>query len=252
MTLKERLRRKQVTIGSWITIGDQSVAEIMSGAGFEWLAIDMEHSAISIAQCQELIRVIGLCRVAPLVRVGTNDPLLIKRAMDAGAHGVIIPMVNSKEDAENAVSAVRYPPLGERGVGISRAHGYGALFEQYKKWLQKESIVVVQIEHKKAIENLEEILTAKGIDAFIVGPYDLSGSLGRPGDFNCPEMQSVLKHIRDVAKCFKIPMGFHVVQPDVAAALKKIKEGYKLLAFSFDAMLLGSLCRDSLKKIRMK
>ena len=130
-SLKERLRKKEVTIGSWITLGHPSVAEIMAKAGFDWLTVDMEHSAITLHQAQQLIQVIELSGVVPLVRVGENDPNLIKRVMDAGAHGVIVPMVNSKEDAEKAVRSVKYPPRGFRGVGLARAQKYGADFEGF-------------------------------------------------------------------------------------------------------------------------
>src|SRR6266516_1799372 len=125
INLKERLQSKTATIGSWLTFGNTSVAEIMAQAGFEWLTVDMEHTAITIEQAQELIRVIELCGVVPLVRVGENNPTYIKRVMDAGAHGVIVPMVNSRAAAEAAVSAVKYPPVGTRGVGLAWAQKYG-------------------------------------------------------------------------------------------------------------------------------
>ena len=137
--LKDKLRKKQLSIGSWMSLGDTSIAEIMAKAGFDWLVIDMEHSAISTEQCQELIRIVDLCGSSPLVRIGENNPLLIKRAMDAGAHGIIVPMVNSRNDAENAVSALKYPPSGTRGVGLSRAQGYGTSFNKYKKWLEEQN-----------------------------------------------------------------------------------------------------------------
>ena len=149
MNLKKRLMNRELTIGSWITIGNTVVAEIMARAGYDWLTLDMEHSAITIDIAQDLIRVIELCGVAPLVRVGNNDSTIIKRVMDAGAHGVIVPMVNSRDDAEKAVASVQYPPKGFRGVGLARAQKYGTDFEGYKKWNEKESIVIVQIEHIK-------------------------------------------------------------------------------------------------------
>ena len=251
-SLKKRLKAGELTIGSWITIANLSVAEIMAKAGFDWLTVDMEHSAITLSEAQKLIQTIELSGVVPLVRVGENNPNLIKRVMDMGSHGVIVPMVNSKEDAIKAFSAVKYPLLGIRGVGLARAQGYGFDFERYRNWVNKESVVIIQIEHIEAVNNLEDILSVEGIDAFIIGPYDLSGSLGRLGDFDCPQMLSALKRIKEVSKSFKIPMGFHVVQPDVAAALRKIEEGYKFLAFSLDSMFLGRLCRDSLKQIRKK
>lgn len=249
-SLRENLRQNKLTLGSWITLGHPAVAEIMARAGFEWLSVDMEHSAITLHQAQQLIQVIELCGVTPLVRVGENNPNLIKRVMDAGAHGVIVPMVNTKDDAVKAVSAVKYPPSGTRGVGLSRAQGYGLSFDSYKKWLNSHSVVVVQIEHIKAVENIERILSVDGVDAFIVGPYDLSGSIGRPGEFNHPEMLAALKQIRQSAKALKKTAGFHVVPPDVKLLQKRIKEGYTFLAYSFDALILAQNCKSAMGKIK--
>jgi 2-keto-3-deoxy-L-rhamnonate aldolase RhmA len=240
MTLKDRFRKRELTIGSWITIGNTTVAEIMARAGYDWLAIDMEHSAITLDISQELIRVIDLCGVAPLVRVGVNDATLIKRVMDAGAHGVIVPMVNSREDAEKSVASVQYPPVGFRGVGLARAQRYGTDFEGYNKWNLRQSIVIVQIEHIKAVENMEAILAVPGVDGFIIGPYDLSGSLGVPGQFDHPEMVKALDRVKKVTKKMNALSGFHVVPPDPEAFQEKVKEGYKFLAYSLDSLMLSN------------
>ena len=250
MNLKLRLKTGKLTVGSWITIGDESVAEIMANAGFDWLTIDMEHSAITLDKAQNLIRVIDLCGVTPLVRVGENDPALIKRVMDAGAHGVIVPMVNSRDDAEAAVRAVKYPPFGKRGVGLARAQGYGLKFEAYKKWLREKSMVIVQIEHIKGVENLEEILSVEGVDAFMVGPYDLSASLGYPGEFDRPEMRNALKKIISVSKRLKVPAGFHIVQPDIGILKQKTREGFSFIAYCFDALFLANACSKPIAKIQ--
>jgi len=241
--LKERLKKRELTIGSWITIGHTAVAEIMAKAGYDWLTVDMEHSAITIDIAQDLIRVIELCGVVPLVRVGENDPNLIKRVMDAGAHGVIVPMVNSKEDAEKAVASVQYPPIGFRGVGLARAQGYGTDFEGYKKWNEKESIIIVQIEHIKAVENLEAILSVPGVDGFIIGPYDLSGSLGVPGQFDHPEMLKALNRVKDVSEKMNALSGFHVISPEVEAFQEKVRDGYKFVAHSLDSLMLSAQSR---------
>ena len=250
VNLKLKLKQNKLTIGSWITLGHPSIAEIMARAGFDWLTVDMEHSAITLQQAQQLIQVIELCGVIPLVRVGENNSNLIKRGMDAGAHGVIVPMVNTKEDAIKAVNAVKYPPVGTRGVGLARAQGYGLEFDKYKNWVNKNSIVIVQIEHIKAVENLEDILSVEGIDAFIVGPYDLSGSIGRPGDFEHPDTVSALKKIMEVSKKIKKTAGFHVIPPDADSVIGKINNGYKFIGFSLDTLFLGTLCRDELSKIK--
>jgi 2-keto-3-deoxy-L-rhamnonate aldolase RhmA len=239
MTLKDRLKDRELTVGSWLTIGNTTVAEIMARAGYDWLTIDMEHSAITLDIAQDLIRVIELCGVAPLVRVGVNDATLIKRVMDAGAHGVIVPMVNSREDAEKAVASVQYPPAGFRGVGLARAQKYGTDFEGYKKWNERQSVVIVQIEHIKAVENMEKILAVPGVDGFIIGPYDLSGSLGVPGQFDHPEMLKALNRVKEVSEKTNALSGFHVVPPDLQAFQEKVREGYKFLAYSLDTLMLG-------------
>jgi 2-keto-3-deoxy-L-rhamnonate aldolase RhmA len=249
-SLKSKLRNRQLTIGSWITLGHSSVAEIMAKAGFDWLTVDMEHSAITLHEAQQLVQVIELSGCVPLVRVGANDANLIKRVMDTGAHGVIVPMVNTKEDAEQAVGAVKYPPQGFRGVGLARAQSYGTNFEGYQKWNETESVAIVQIEHIKAVENLEAILSVEGVDAFIVGPYDISTSLGVPGQFDHPKMTSVLSKVLDIAERLKAVAGYHVVPPDTKQVLEKVKEGYRFLAYSTDFLFLGDSCRAGLEAVR--
>lgn len=249
-SLKTKLKRHELTIGSWITLGHPSIAEIMSNAGFEWLTIDMEHSAITLDLAQQLIQVIELCGVVPLVRVGENHPTLIKRVMDAGSHGVVVPMVNSKEDAINAVNAVKYPPAGKRGVGLARAQGYGTAFEKYKEWVDRDSIVIVQIEHIKAVDNLEAILSVDGVDGFIIGPYDLSGSLGVPGEFENPKVIEALEEIRRVSARSKVSAGYHVVPPKTELVEQAIIDGYTFIAYSVDFLFLGEMCRQGLRDIR--
>ena len=250
ISLKQKMINKEFTVGSWITLAHPAIAEIMAQAGFDWLVVDLEHSVITIREAGELIRVIDLCGVAPLVRLSSNDPVQIKRVMDAGAHGIIVPMVNSAEEARKAVAAVRYPPDGQRGVGLARAQGYGSGFEKYKKWLNQESIVIVQVEHIKAVENIDSILAVEGVDGFIVGPYDLSGSLGIPGQFDNQLMMEAMSRIQTFMKSSsKIP-GYHVVEPDIDQLQQRVIEGYLFLAYSVDFRMLDTCCRSSIKKIK--
>jgi len=248
--LKQKLKENKATFGSWITIGHPIVAEMMANSGFEWLTIDMEHSAITLNVAQNLIRTIELSDCIPLVRVRENNPYIIKQVMDAGAYGVIVPMVNSKEDAELAVKAVRYPPKGVRGVGLARAQDYGFDFDGYKKWLEKDSIVIVQIEHVDAVKNLKEILSTKGVDGFIVGPYDISGSLRIPGNFKHPEFKKCIEKIMEISKDFKKPAGFHVILPDAKEVKKIMKLGYKFIAISLDTLYLGTLCKKVINEMK--
>lgn len=248
--LKDRLSRRERTIGSWITMDHPSIAEIMAQAGFDWLTVDMEHSAITISAALRLIQVIELSGVTPLVRVEENNHNYIKRIMDAGAHGVIVPMVNTAEEARRAVDAVKYPPMGKRGVGIARAQSYGPGFNKYQEWVKTKSVVIVQVEHVKAVENLEEILGVEGVDAFFVGPYDLSASMGNPGALDDPDMVAALKEIKRISEKLKVPSGFHVVAPDPQQVVERFEEGYTFLAYSTDFLFLGNKCREGLDAIR--
>jgi 2-keto-3-deoxy-L-rhamnonate aldolase RhmA len=242
---------KQMGVGSWITIGHPSIAEIMSDAGFDWLCIDMEHTVIDYAQAQNLISVIqGKGKIA-YVRVGENNPRIIKRVLDAGADGIIVPMVNSIEDAQNAVNAVRYPPEGKRGVGLARAQGYGFSFDEYLK-KQKNLDIIVQIEHIDAIKNLKSILSINGVSGSIIGPYDLSASMGKPGKYEDDDVKEMLAEYEKLSLELKMPMGYHIVEPDSNKFLEMQKKGYTILALSFDAMFLGSICRKQLDIIKGK
>jgi 2-dehydro-3-deoxyglucarate aldolase len=245
--LKTKLKERQTTIGSWITLAHPAIAEIMAKAGFDWLAVDLEHSVITIREAEELIRVIDLCGVVPLVRLSANDPVQIKRVMDAGAHGVIVPMVNSVSEAEQAVSAVRYPPQGRRGVGLARSQGYGASFGNYLDWVYKKSVVIVQVEHIKAVNNLESILSVEGVDGFIIGPYDLSGSLGIPGQFDHPLMKEAMQRIETVRTASGKAPGIHVIEPKPDELKSRIEQGYRFVAYSVDIRMLDCACRRALE-----
>lgn len=241
--LKEKLNNRELTIGSWLSIGNSYTTEIMVQAGFEWLVIDMEHSAITMTEAQQMIQTIELGDCVPLVRVGSNDPTLIKRVLDAGAHGVIVPMVNTAEEAEAAVRAAKYPPRGTRGVGLARAQRYGISFNEYKKWNEEKSVVIVQTEHIDAVNNLEDILAVDGVDGFIIGPYDLSGSLGYPGEFDRPEMRDALARVREIGTKYGKAQGYHSVPINFDDAKSCIDDGYTFLAVGVDFLYLGESCR---------
>lgn len=252
LSLKSSLGEGDISIGSWITLAHPAIAEIMAKAGFDWLAVDLEHSVITIREAEELIRVIDLCGVAPLVRLTSNDPNLIKRVMDAGAHGVIAPMVNSKEDAEKVVESLHYPTKGKRGVGLARAQGYGASFNKYKDWLSKEAIIIVQIEHVKAVENIEEIFSVESVDGFIIGPYDLSASMGVPGEFENLDVVEGISRIHAAAKKLNKPGGIHIIEPNPDELMQRIGEGFKFLAYSLDIRMIDQSCRQALAPINQE
>ncbi len=252
MTLKEKLKNNILTLGSWVTIGNIAVVEIMATGGFDWLCVDMEHTSIDLHTAKILITAIQANNMKALVRVSKNEEVIIKKAMDMGADGVIVPMINSKEDALRAVSYVQYPPYGNRGVGLYRAQGYGIEFEKYREWVKDEAVIIAQIEHIDAVKNIDEILEVDGIDGTIIGPYDLSGSMGMPGQYYRDEVKEAIEKVRLACQSRNIPYGFHVIESNPKRVLERIEEGCTFLAYSLDFFFLGDSLRDGMKKIKEK
>jgi 2-dehydro-3-deoxyglucarate aldolase len=236
--------------GSWLQFGHPGIAEVMAQAGFEWLGIDLEHSVIGLETAFTLIQVIELSGCVPLVRLSANDPVQAKRVMDAGAHGVIVPAVQTVEDARRAVASVKYPPSGSRGVGLGRAHGYGPRFADYVRELEEYAVVVVMIEHRDALERVEEIFAVPGIDAVFVGPYDLSASYGIPGQFEHPLMHEALARILGAAQTAGIAPGIHVVHPPITQVRDRVAEGFRFIAYGGDMLFLVPAARGAADELR--
>lgn len=248
--LKEKLKNREITIGTWITLGHSAIAEILANCPFDWLVIDMEHSVIELSQVQQMIQVISLSGKVPLVRLPDQSPTFIKRVMDAGAAGVVVPNVKTVEEAHAVVAAVKYPPDGVRGVGLARAQGYGFDFNEYKSWVNEGSIVIVQIEHYLGVENLKGILAVPGIDGIIIGSYDLSGSVGIPGNLDDPIVESLVKKTVEACLEIKKTVGIHVVQPDVKEVERRIRQGFNFIGYSLDTIILGKTYREHLSIIK--
>lgn len=228
-----------VYYGSWLTRPDPAIAEVMAKSGFfSWLTIDIEHSTISINQVEDLIRIIQLSKIEAYVRLSKNDFTLIKRVLDAGANGIIVPSVNSAKDAKKAIDACFYPPKGSRGVGLARAQNYGTRFKEYRKNLERKTKIIIQIEHAEAVENIDEIFSVKGIYGYFIGPYDLSASIGEAGDFNSKKVIDALKSVKESGIKRGVKPGYHVIEPDPQEVIKKTKEGYKIIGVSLDMLFL--------------
>lgn len=238
--IRERLRSGGHSIGSWMQIPHPSIAEIMGQAGYDWVAVDMEHGAIAVHQLPDLFRALELGNTLPLARIAQGHSKDCKQALDAGAGGIIVPMIESAEQLAAVRDACRWPPAGTRGVGFSRANLFGKHFEVYREEAQAP-LLVAMIEHHRAVANLEDILEVDGLDAILIGPYDLSASMGLTAQFDHPDFCAVMENIRRLAEAHAIPAGIHVVVPSREQLQQRLDEGYRFLAYSIDAMMLSSV-----------
>jgi 2-keto-3-deoxy-L-rhamnonate aldolase RhmA/serine/threonine protein kinase len=244
--LRQRLLERERVVGSWIQIGHGASGEILSGAGFDWLAADMEHTDIDLAAFTQVAR--GVYGRGPEMwaRVRENDTLAIRQVLDAGAQAVIVPLVNSAEEAHHAVSAARFPPEGVRGFSFSRMNDWGANFDDYAAIANESIAVIVMIESEAACDAIEEIMAVDGVDGAFIGPYDLSGSLGLPGQTGHPRVQEACERV--VAGCVAAgkSAGIHIVQPDAEAIDRAVSQGFNLIALGMDTVFLADGARRAL------
>ena len=236
--IRDKLSSKQPTLGSWIQIPHSSVAEIMGASGYDWVAIDMEHGSISHHQLPDLCRALELRSTLPLVRLAESSAKEAKYALDAGAGGVIVPMIESLEQLQHIIDSSRWPPSGHRGVGFSRANLYGADFESYKNEAQSP-LLVGMLETRTGLDNIEEIITADGLDALMIGPYDLSASLGVVADFKHPSYRSALDAISSKALKHNVALGIHVVEPNPSLLKEAFGNGFIFCAYGIDSVFLN-------------
>lgn len=249
---KSKLRRGDVLLGTWITINSLDVVETLSTLPFDWFVFDMEHAPLDVPDLQILIAGTRGTEITSIVRVPWNDMVVIKRVLDIGAQGILVPWVNTREDAENVIRYVSYPPKGVRGVGPRRAVMYGAItfLEYYEKFEKEELTVAVQIETKKALENIEEIANVKGIDIFYIGPMDLSVSLGVPLQYSSPKFVEAIEIVLKTAKKYDIVPGIHTF--NVEQAIKYIDMGFRFVALASDYRVLRNTFAEMLERLRKR
>lgn len=245
--VKEMLKEGKTTIGAWVTIGNADVAEIMAHRGFDWLVFDTEHAPLSIGTVQNLIQATGGSDIVPIVRVAWNDMVLIKLALDIGSFGLVIPWVNTEEEAIEAVRATRYAPAGNRGVGPRRAASYGTKLLEYLREADQEIVVVCQIETEEAIRNIEKILSVEGIDVLFIGPADLSTSLGHRGDWHHPNVEKAISRVLEACKKANVAAGIFAMS--IEDAKRYVAEGFRFVALGSDTGFLISGCRMALEAL---
>ena len=245
--LRARLRRGDLLLGTMVTLSTPATAEILASLEFDWLFVDAEHGALETAELAAILQAVSR-DVACVVRVPEASEVPIKKALDLGAAGIIVPQVNTAEQAADVVRFARYAPEGARGVGLARAHGYGMRFKEYVESANAEIAVVVQAEHARAVDNIEAIVRVPGVDAVLLGPYDLAASLGKMGKVDDPAVVAAIGRVTDVCKAAGMPLGYFGVS---AAAVKPyVDRGYTLIVAGVDTLLLGQAARTLLADLR--
>ena len=229
----------RTTIGSWLQLADANLTEIMAGAGFDWLTIDLEHTSTTLSQAAEMIRIGSLAGIPIFARISGHDTNQIKRLLDMGLSGIIAPDVRSVADAKRLADACFYPPRGTRGVGLARAQGFGRSFKPYLEGAANDVVFIPQIEHIDAVDELEGILALEGVAGFFVGPYDLSGSLGFPGQFDHPDVQAALDRVAEFIRPTGPFAGIHVVDPDIDQLRSAVERGYRFIGFASEMLIFS-------------
>lgn len=239
-SFRDRLSRREPLAGLLLSMPSPELAEIFAASGCDWLFIDMEHGLIDFTGVQRLVQAVaGACPC--IVRVPKNEPIAIAKVLDTGATGVIVPHVNSAEEARAAVDAARYPPAGARSIGAARAQGYGARLADAIAHDNARTLVVPQVEHIDAVRRVEEILDVPGVDAIFIGPFDLSGSMAKPGEVSAPDVQEAISTVVAACAARSMPCGIFTV--DGSAARRAGEAGHSLICIGTDTLLIADAAR---------
>jgi 2-keto-3-deoxy-L-rhamnonate aldolase RhmA len=244
---KSRLAAGEMLLGSMVTLPSPAAAEILVEIGYQWLFVDGEHGPLETAEVLAILHAVG-DRVPCIVRVPAAAEVPIKKMLDLGAAGIIAPQVNTAQQAADVVAWSRYAPQGRRGVGLARAHGYGMKFQEYVESANQEISVIVQAEHVEAVENIEQIVQVEGIDAVLLGPYDLAASLGKMGQVDDPEVTGAIDRITSACQAAGVPLGIFGVSAD--AIRPYMEKGYNLVVAGTDTIFLASAAGRMLSELQ--
>jgi len=246
---RRKLRSGEVVIGAFVTIPAPALVEVCGLAGFDYVIIDAEHGPIEVSGAEDMIRAAELIGITPIVRVPNHDPKTILRFLDAGAQGVMTPQVNSAADAMKIVNAVKYAPVGKRGIGVPRAAAYGQAVSQkeYAQRANEETMIIAQLEHIDALPELPGILAVDRIDGFEIGLADLAQSMGFIGETSRPEVQSVVNQF--VAGVLAAGRVLGDTANDAQTARALLTQGYRMIDCGLVAVTTRAL-RDLAGRIR--
>ena len=243
------LDRSTPPLGTWLMAGTASNAEALGHAGFDWLLIDMEHGPIDFRDAWQMLQATDCTPAVPIVRVaGSDDPVLVKRALDLGARTLMFPYVQTADEARRIVASAKYPPLGQRGfAGVHRASRYGT-FSDYSKFANELTTCIVQLETPEAIENLEEIAAVEGVDALFIGPGDLSAALGSIGNLQDERVQALMRSAAQRARAVGIPIGTLGPTPEMVKGF--VEMGYDYVAVGSDLVFMMQQAKAVLARMK--
>jgi 2-keto-3-deoxy-L-rhamnonate aldolase RhmA len=245
--LKRDLAAGKVCIGATITINSPVIAELMSHIGFDWLWFETEHTSLTVEGVLTMLQATNGSNVSTVVRVPWNDKTMIKRVLDTGPDGIIVPLVNTPTEAEAAVRAMKYPPVGERGAGLSRAQTYGLNMEDYMRTANDEVTTILMIEHVQAVENVEGILAVEGVDSVMIGALDLSGSMGLLGQTSHPRVEEAIQTVLAASQKAQVPCGIITTSADQAN--ERIRQGFTNIILGLDVLFLVSAIKGALGQV---
>jgi len=247
--LKQKLKQGKKTAGSWLGMASPIASEIVARSGFDWVIIDMEHGPGDIMTLISQLQAINGSNVSPIVRVPWNDFVIIKRVLDAGAHGLIIPYVNTKAEAEAAVAACKYPPEGIRGLaGSTRAAWFNLMGKNYLSYANDEILIMTQVETRTAVGNLDDMLQVSGIDGIFIGPMDLATSMGHLADPSPSEVQSTIIEVEEKVK--KTDKFLATISANWQQAKQLYDRGYQLVSLMADGNALAAIAAEKVAEFR--
>ena len=248
--VKEKLRRGEPSFGSWLALESLQSARVLARSGLDWLTLDMEHSAIDWSRAATIFAAVADAGCVPLCRVPEGNHHYIKRALDAGAWGIVVPMVNTVEQAKTAIAAAKYPPEGNRSAGGGmHSLNFDAGANEYLEKANDEILVVLQTESPLGVENAEEIYSLPGCDAIFVGPADLRFNMRAPdGTFPTPEAhEAMIQRVIEVGNRVGTPTGIHVLE--LEHARPRADQGMQFIAVGSDLWMLNAALRDVMKVV---
>ncbi len=236
--IKQKFLGVKTIFGTWTSLGDPQITEMFAHSSCDFVGIDIEHGTHSFSECQRIMAAAQAGGSLCFPRIASHNPEMIKRLLDSGADGIIVPMVETEADVSRMLDAIKYPSLGRRSFGMNRAHNYGFDFDGYVNAWNESSTFIVQIESLKGLENLDSILSNPHVDGAMLGLYDLSGSLGIPGEIEHPKIQEALASFANSCKKHGKSCGTHVVEATEATIAKKIEEGSNFIVCASDIFLM--------------